>query len=558
LRARRSTLLFEVSGRSQLCPILQNGCVNGFDLSHFRKLVARGDRAGLIVLPKFGRDLSLCLLMGVIAHLASFGVPSDVIVNHVLEVGEAGVFTCCRPNELEQLHHTAEHQPIRRARQPDRIYGRDAIKKSLHRLHRIGLDEAGVRLRQVEAEHMQLYPHAADDADAFAKIDLRMTRRMREHQTSSNMMGWNGPIDPQRLRTTWPLKVIRIKGDHSMDIIATIGLDLAKSVFQIHAIDSSGDVIVRRALRRAQLLDFFRKLSPCLVGMEACASAHFWARHIRACGHDVRIIPPIYVKAYVKRSKTDAADAEAICEAVTRPTMRFVPIKTPEQQAAGMVLKTRDLLVRQRSQTANAFRAHMSELGVVAAAGMASLAKLAEAIRDPEYRDIPEVARQALLEMVEQIDTLSVRIERLDRDILTCVKEDETARRLTTIPGVGPIIAATVRAAVHDAHGFRTGRDFAAWTGLVPRAHSSGGKERLGSISKRGNRQLRTLLIVGATSIIKLGKRGVKLPQWLTGLILRKPYKLVAVALANKMARIIWVLLTKGGVYKKSPVAIAA
>jgi len=343
-----------------------------------------------------------------------------------------------------------------------------------------------------------------------------------------------------------------------MDIIATIGLDLAKSVFQIHAIDSSGDVIVRRALRRAQLLDFFRKLSPCLVGMEACASAHFWARHIRACGHDVRIIPPIYVKAYVKRSKTDAADAEAICEAVTRPTMRFVPIKTPEQQAAGMVLKTRDLLVRQRSQTANAFRAHMSELGVVAAAGMASLAKLAGAIRDPEYRDIPEFARQALLEMVEQIDTLSVRIERLDRDILTCVKEDETARRLTTIPGVGPIIAATVRAAVHDAHGFRTGRDFAAWTGLAPRAHSSGGKERLGSISKRGNRQLRTLLIVGATSIIKLGKRGVNLPLWLTGLILRKPYKLVAVALANKMARIIWALLTKGGVYKKSPVAIAA
>lgn len=187
-----------------------------------------------------------------------------------------------------------------------------------------------------------------------------------------------------------------------MDIIATIGLDLAKSVFQIHGIDSSGDVIVRRALRRAQLLDFFRKLTPCLVGMEACASAHFWARHIRACGHDVRIIPPIYVKAYVKRSKTDAADAEAICEAVTRPTMRFVPIKTPEQRAAGMVLKTHDLLVRQRSQTANAFRAHMSELGVVAAAGMASLAKLAEAIRDPEYRDIPEVARQALLEMVEQ------------------------------------------------------------------------------------------------------------------------------------------------------------
>ena len=336
-----------------------------------------------------------------------------------------------------------------------------------------------------------------------------------------------------------------------METIATIGLDLAKSIFQIHAIDSAGDVIVRRAVRRANLLDFFRKLPPCLVGMEACASAHFWAREIRACGHEVKMIPPIYVKAYVKRSKTDAADAEAICEAVTRPTMRFVPIKSAEQQAAGLVLKTRDLLVRQRSQTANAFRAHMMEFGIAAAKGMASLEKHAEAIRDPEYRAIPDAARQALLEMVEQIDALSSRIEHLDDDIRKCVKEDETARRLTTIPGVGPIIAATVRAVVHDAHGFKTGRNFAVWTGLTPRAHSSGGKERLGYISKRGNEQLRTLLIVGATSIIKLGKRGLKLPAWLAGLISRKPFKVAAVALANKMARIIWALLTKGGVYRK-------
>lgn len=340
-----------------------------------------------------------------------------------------------------------------------------------------------------------------------------------------------------------------------MEIISTVGLDLAKSVFQIHAINSLGDVVVRRALRRSQLLEFFRKLAPCLVGMEACASAHFWARQIRACGHQVRMIPPIYVKAYVKRSKTDAADAEAICEAVTRPTMRFVPVKTLEQQAAGMVLKTRDLLVRQRSQTANALRAHMSELGVVVAKGMASVAKLAEAIRNPECPDVPEVARQALLEMVEQIDALSGAIERLDRDIQQCVNDDETARRLTTIPGVGPIIAATLLAVVTDPHGFKTGRDLAAWTGLAPRAHSSGGKERLGSISKRGNQQLRTLLIVGATSIIKLGKRGIKLPDWLTGLVSRKPCKLVAVALANKMARIIRALLTKGGVYKKPTMA---
>jgi transposase len=340
-----------------------------------------------------------------------------------------------------------------------------------------------------------------------------------------------------------------------MEPIVTIGLDLAKSIFQIHAIGASGAVVVRRTIRRAQLLDFFRKLPACLVGMEACASAHFWAREIQACGHKVKMIPPIYVKAYVKRSKTDAADAEAICEAVTRPTMRFVPIKSAEQQAAGMVLKTRELLVRQRSQTANALRAHMMELGIAAAKGMASVEKLGDMIRDPECGTIPEKAKRALLEMVEQIDVLSARIECLDAEIRKGVQEDESARRLTTIPGVGPIIAATVRAVAHDAHGFKSGRDFAAWIGLTPRAHSSGGKERLGSISKRGNEQLRTLLIVGATSIIKLGKRGLKLPDWVAGLFARKPFKVVAVALANKTARIIWALLTKGGVYRK-PAAI--
>ncbi len=336
-----------------------------------------------------------------------------------------------------------------------------------------------------------------------------------------------------------------------MEAIATVGLDLAKSIFQIHAISASGAVVLRRAVRRAHLLEFFRNLPVCLVGIEACASAHYWAREIRACGHEVKMIPPIYVKAYVKRSKTDAADAEAICEAVTRPTMRFVPIKSAEQQAAGMVLKTRELLVRQRSQTANALRAHMMEFGVATAKGMASLEKLADTIRDPEWRIIPDVARRALLEMVEQIDALSARIEGLDADIRKSVQADEAARRLTTVPGVGPIIAATVRAVVHDAGGFKTGRDFAAWLGLTPRAHSSGGKERLGSISKRGNGQLRTLLIVGATSIIKQGKRGLKLPDWVAGLFARKPFKVVAVALANKTARIIWALLTKGGVYRK-------
>ncbi|MGB8277485.1 MAG: IS110 family transposase [Methylovirgula sp.] len=343
-----------------------------------------------------------------------------------------------------------------------------------------------------------------------------------------------------------------------MQTITTIGLDLAKSVFQIHAINQAGKVLVRRTLRRSQLLDFFRKQPPCLVGLEACASAHFWAREIAALGHDVRMIPPVYVKAYVKRSKTDAADAEAICEAVTRPTMRFVQIKTAEQQASGMVLKTRDLLVRQRTQAANALRAHMSELGIIVAAGMTAVRKLALMLRDPEIQGIPSVARSALLELVEQIDMLTERIERLDDDIRVSVKRDETARRLTSIPGVGPLIAATIRTVVHDVRNFRSGRDLAAWIGLTPRAHSSGGKERLGGISKQGNRQLRTLLIVGATSIIKQAKRGVKLPEWLVGLMARKPYKLVAVALANKMAHIIWALLAKGGEYKRTTLPIAA
>jgi transposase len=337
-----------------------------------------------------------------------------------------------------------------------------------------------------------------------------------------------------------------------MQKVATVGLDLAKSVFQIHAIDCDGLIVTRRALRRSQVLEFFRKLSPCVVGLEACASAHYWAREIAALGHMVKMIPPIYVKAYVKRSKTDAADAEAICEAVTRPTMRFVPIKTADQQATGMVLKTRALLIRQRSQTANAFRSHMSELGIITAAGMVSLAKLAQMMRDPDNIVMPDAARYALMEMIEQIDALTERIERLDRDILARVKKDEAARRLMTIPGVGALIAATVRTVVQDAHGFKTGRDFSAWIGLTPRAHSSGGKERLGAISKRGNQQLRTLLIVGATSILKLGKRGVKLPAWLAGLMARKPFKLVAVALANKTARTIWALLVKGGIYRKA------
>jgi len=334
-----------------------------------------------------------------------------------------------------------------------------------------------------------------------------------------------------------------------MKAVAAVGLDLAKSVFQVHAVDHAGEIVVRRTLRRAQILDFFRKLPACLVGLEACGSAHYWAREIAALGHDVRMLPPIYVKAYVMRGKTDAADAAAICEAVTRPTMRFVPIKTAEQQAAGMLLKTRELLVRQRSQLANAFRSHLSELGIVTSTGMASIDKLAGLVRNADC-PLPALARTALLEMAEQLGLLSDRIEHLDDNIRAGIDIDEAGTRLTSIPGIGPLIAATVRATVYDPSGFKRGRDFAAWLGLTPRLLSSGGKEKLGSISKQGNRRLRTLLVVGASSIIKQAKRGVPLQAWLTALLVRKPYKLAAVALANKMARIIWALLTKGGIYR--------
>lgn len=334
-----------------------------------------------------------------------------------------------------------------------------------------------------------------------------------------------------------------------MEKIITVGLDLAKSIFQVHGIAENGKVLVRRTLRRSQVLPFFRSLPACLVGMEACATAHHWAREIAALGHAVRMMPPAYVKPYVKRNKTEL-DAEATCEAGTRPTMRFVPVKTAEQQAASMILRTRELLMGQRSQTANALRAHMAELGIIAGTGMASIAKLLVLLRDEKDNRIPGAARFALILFAEQIELLTTRIEKLDREILVAVRKDPDARRLMSIPGVGPLIAATVRTSVLDARNFATARDFAAWTGLTPRAQSSGGKERLGAISKRGNRQLRTLLIVGTTSIIKLAKRGLKVPLWIRTMLQRRPVKVVSVALANKIARTIWALLVRGGIYQ--------
>jgi transposase len=335
-----------------------------------------------------------------------------------------------------------------------------------------------------------------------------------------------------------------------------IGLDVAKQIFQVHGVSADGKVTVKRQLRRSQMLGFFGKLTRCVVGLEACGGSHFWAREIRALGHDVRLIPPAYVKPYVKRGKTDAVDAEAICEAVSRPTMRFVPIKTAECQAALMVLKTRDLLVRQRTQAINALRGHLAEVGIVEAKGAAKVEMLFEIIRDENDGRLPPAARTALKMLTEQIEALTERVDTLERKIVAEVRRDDTMRRLTTIPGIGPITAATIQALVPDPGAFTSGRHFAAWIGLTPKMHSSGGKERLGKISKMGNPALRSLLVVGATAVSRQVRRGATMSPWLTALLARRPAKVAAIALANKMARIAWALLTKGGEFiRKNSVA---
>jgi transposase len=336
-----------------------------------------------------------------------------------------------------------------------------------------------------------------------------------------------------------------------------IGLDVAKQIFQIHGVSADGKVTVKRQLRRSEVLGFFGRLAHCVVGLEACGGSHFWAREIRALGHDVRLIPPAYVKPYVKRGKSDAADAEAICEAVSRPTMRFVPIKTVECQATLMVLKTRDLLVRQRTQAINAVRGHLAELGIVAPKGLARVGTLIAIVRDENDQRLPPAARTALKLLADQIEVLTVRVDTLGREIVAEVRRDDTMRRLATIPGVGPITAATIQALVPDPGAFTSGRHFAAWIGLTPKMHSSGGKEQLGKISKMGNPALRSLLVVGATAVLQHARRGAPISPWLTALLARRPAKVAAIALANKMARIVWALLTKGGTFMRKYSAAA-
>ncbi|MBU6298443.1 MAG: IS110 family transposase [Alphaproteobacteria bacterium] len=331
-----------------------------------------------------------------------------------------------------------------------------------------------------------------------------------------------------------------------MSEIITIGLDIAKHVFQVHGVDKAGTVVIRRKLRRGEVLEFFGGLKPCLVGMEACATAHYWGRSIMALGHRVKLMPPTYVKPYVKRQKNDAADAEAICEAVTRPTMRFVPVKGEEQQGILVLHRTRELLIRQRTMLINALRAHLAEFGIVMAQGRAGVATLVTLVEDDEHDLIPAIARDGLLAVVDQLRDAHERVGAIERKILAWHRSNTQSRRLETIPGIGPITASALAATITDASLFRSGRELAAWIGLVPRQNSSGGKERLGHISKKGDQYLRRLLVIGAHAVLRFARNGkASTTKWATALLARKPYKLAAVALANKMARIVWALLTK-------------
>jgi transposase len=303
-----------------------------------------------------------------------------------------------------------------------------------------------------------------------------------------------------------------------MSEITTIGLDLAKNVFQVHGIDEAGNVLMRKRLRRSQVLGFFSGLSRCLIGMEACATAHHWARELVGLGHEVRLMPPHYVKAYVKRNKNDAADAEAICEAVKRPTMRFVAVKTVEQQSALMMHRARDLLVRQRTMLANALRGHMAEFGLVSAQGLHNVTGLVAIVRNCADERIPEVARQVLSVLAAQIYEVGENISVLEARILAWHKNNPVSQRLATIPGIGPIIATAIAATVPDPSVFRNGREFAAWLGLVPKQNSTGGKARLGGISKRGDSYLRRILVNGAHAVLFWSKTA-KADPWLVSLL---------------------------------------
>jgi transposase len=343
-----------------------------------------------------------------------------------------------------------------------------------------------------------------------------------------------------------------------MGEVSTIGLDIAKSVFQIHGVAVDGAVVIRKRVSRAKVLDFFAALPPCVIGIEAWPSAHHWSRKLAALGHTVRLMPPSYVKAYLKRSKNDANDAAAICEAVTRPSMRFVPTKSEQQQSGLMLHRSRQLLVRQRTMLSNAIRGHMAELGIISAKGRNGIAELLKLIANTEDDRVPADGRFSLDILARQFEVITAEIGAIEKRIHAWHRSCEESRRLEDIPGVGPIVATALIAEIGDWKAFSSGRNLAAWIGLVPRQHSTGGKERLGGISKQGNRYLRWLLVTGAMAVIRYARQHGTKRLWLARIMERRPVKVAAVALANKIARMAWAMMVRREQFKEPRLLPAA
>jgi transposase len=368
---------------------------------------------------------------------------------------------------------------------------------------------------------------------------------------ASKMMLWTAPTLRHRCAKGGCVEAHHIEGEPSMGEVSTIGLDIAKSVFQVHGADADGAVVIRKRISRSKVLEFFAAVPPCLVGIEACPSAHHWSRKLQALGHTVKLMPPSYVKAYLKRSKNDANDAAAICEAVTRPSMRFVPIKSEQQQSGLMLHRSRQLLVRQRTMLSNAIRGHMAELGIISAKGRKGTAELLEIIANADDHRIPAVARLSLDALVRQYTNTTAEIRAIEKHIHAWHRSCEESRRLEEIPGVRPIVATALVAEVGDWKVFSSGRNLAAWIGLVPKQHSTGGKERLGGISKQGNHYLRWLLIAGAMAVIRYARQHGTKRLWLARMMERRPIKVAAVALANKIARMAWAMMVRGERFKE-------